>query len=80
MSKEYAQRIFNHYFSILMNESGKNWDYDNCGEVDDAIDDIVKAAKAEIREEFGERFKKLEATINQAANTASCLANGIIPD
>lgn len=45
-------------------------------EMRQALDAVVRFVLARVEE----RVKEVETAVNRAANTASCLANGIIPD
>ena len=49
---------------------------DDHGEAEEIIDEICDAVRAELEP----RLLKIERSLRYASNTASCLANGIIPD
>ena len=75
-----AKSLLIHYIKMCMQGCGEYWTGDNMSEIEHCVDCIVDAAKNELRQEFEDRFKQLEGQVLHFGNTASCLANGIIPD
>lgn len=49
--REYAKKVLVHYIKHAWEAAGKRWDNDNRVEVEGIVDDIIEAAKQELREE-----------------------------
>jgi hypothetical protein len=47
-----AKDILNHYFKLLMDKVGINYDQDTQVELDQIIDDIVEASKTQIKNDM----------------------------
>jgi hypothetical protein len=52
MKRHTAKSTLVHYFRLLFEKSGINWHSDNRVEIEEIIDLIIDAAKAEIRAEM----------------------------
>jgi hypothetical protein len=74
MGREKAKELLWHYLKSL--KEGCRDDADNHCEIERVVDEICDAVRAELEP----RLLKIERGLSHAANTASCLANGILPD
>ena len=47
-----AKKKLKHYFSLVFKTAGLKWDGDNNQEVDDLVDDLIRAAINQIEDEI----------------------------
>lgn len=55
-SINYTKRIFVYYFKLAFEAAGLRWDSDNQSEIEEAINEMVKALRVEIAAEVSRRM------------------------